>query len=290
MLIIEPYFNLCLKFSDYTNIIVSLLPAVITIISISLQIHDDSIYNVKIRDYQNIRTSIHFNLLLMVIVSIFTFIFELATCVFHRPLTSIVLALIAAFYSLLFAITELPILMKSEKTIHRIIRSFLIKNKENLLNENSIFDKAIKNFVLIRGVKEAFNKLRSKDIKDDFLLFLLLSRQNQFLSDYIDYIKAYKENIFVKYNGINIVDVLPNIYSSISDLTDLNDSFNYLIYDKDGQNIYLLTRLSFLVNSLNNELSLSEDKAVEWFKRILLHYHWRNEKNIHSPFFNNYIL
>lgn len=232
----------------------------------------------------------HFNLLHMVLVSVFAFVFEMLSNVLRRPITGLALASISATYSLWFAISELPILMKNEKTIQRIIKSFLLKNAQNLQFENSVFDRAIKNFISTRGIKEAFYRLRSKKISDDVLLFLLLSRQIDFLTDLLDSIKAYKKNSFVEYGGVDAVEILSNIYKSISDLTDLNDKFNYLIYDKDGQNIYLLTRLSYLANELSKELSLADDKSIEKFKRILLHYHWRSENNINSLFFNNYIL
>lgn len=289
-LLIDPCKRLWFSSFDVSNIVVSLLPAIVTIISISLQIHDDSVFDVKIRKYQSIRTCIHFDLLQMVLISIAGFILQMISTILYRPFTSVVLAGVAGAYSLWFAISELPILMKNERTIIRILRGFLVKNAKNLQFENEVFDDAIKNYISTRGIKEAFYNLRSRSISDDALLFQLLNKQNDYLSACSEAVSCYKNNPYMAGNCADLTTILPNIYNNISDLCNLNDEFNYSIYDKEGQSVYLLARLCYLTKKLSKTASFSEETTIDRFKRILLHYHWRSDKTKTPPFINNFII
>ena len=289
-LFVNPCFRLWLSNANTSNIVISLVPAIITTISISLQIHDDSVFEVKIRDYQRIRTNMHFDLLHMVLVSVVCFVFELFASVLYRPFAGLVLALVAGAYSLLFAVLELPILMKNERTILKILKNYWLKNVTNKTQfKEEVFDDAIKNYVTTRGVKEAFKLFRSKKISDDSTLFMLLSRQNEFLIKCEEKVDCYKTNNFMGVGDTNLTTILPNVYNSIGDLCNLNDEFNYSVFDKNGQDVYLLANLCYLTKNLSQKAGYSQEKTIDRFKRIFWNYHWVFDKTKNAGFIDNLI-
>lgn len=268
------------------NIIVSLLPAIVTIISISLQLHDDRIFNIKIRDYQKLRKN-HFNLLHMVLVTSIIFAIELVVQILSKPITAITISAIAFIYAIIFSIFELPILMKNENAAIRIIKSNLNNQSKLTQEESDIYENALKNYIVERGIKDAFSKLNNFSIKDNELLDFLLSKYNDFLVNYINNATVYKENDFLNDNEEDALTVLNSCFKNISDLLDINNYFNYLIFDKDGMNVYHLTRLTFSTHKLSSLLDY--DNEIPRLKRIMNFYYWRKDRKVVPALFVNYI-
>ena len=268
------------------NIIVSLLPAIITIISISLQIHGDTIFNVKIRDYQKLRNN-HYNLLHMVLITSFLFAIELMVQILNKSFSAIVISSVVFVYSIIFTILELPILMKSESSAIMIIKKYIKTKRHYSQSESNVFDRLLKNFIIERGIKFVFFELRNKSIKDNNLLGCLLTNQNEFLYKYLNNILVYKKNNYLNDNEEDALFVLKSCFKNLNDLLDLNDEFNYLIFDNSGTNIYHLASLTYCTHKL--AAILNYENEVSNLKRILNLYFWRKDRNDVPTLYINYI-
>ena len=277
------------------DIVAVLLPAVITIISISLQMQDEMILGVSIKNLSSIRTGIHYSLLHMIIIAIAVFSFELVTQIFGLPISALIVDILAILLSLLFSVFELPLLMKSERSAKRIIRKAFIAydgdvDKTNSQQGNGILSEAVSFLLINRGIKSTFKDLKNNKMKDSILLDILLTKQDSLLYELNDSLEISKNNPFITFESENnILTVLNTSYRNLFELMDLSDDFNYLLFDKSGLETYQLTRPTFKLHKASSLLNIKFEKEASNYHSIILNYFFDIKGANHSTLYNNYL-
>lgn len=275
--------------NNWNSAIVSLLPAVITVISVSLQIGRETIFDVPIKDFQVIRQGPYFGLVHMAIITVCVFACELVAQFIQKPAFSLALSCVALFYSFWFAITELPLLMKNEKSALKIVSRYVISYREQEethqrpQDKNEIFNKILRAIILKRGIKETYASLSGKKTEHNYLLRLLLSQQSQALEELLEKVNFHHAHPFLPYKGQDVLESLQRARSSLADLLNFYDSFNYLIYWQTSEDIYplvWLTRLSHWISIITK----TEDKEARSLKSALIYYFLRKDKNRATDF------
>ena len=93
-------FRLCKDINISLDILIVLLPAVITIISISIKMQSDSICGISVKEFQKLRTGLHFGLVHMLLVSIAIFTVDFVSKLISFNDISFYLIIISIIYSL----------------------------------------------------------------------------------------------------------------------------------------------------------------------------------------------
>ena len=148
------------KFNEFPaiDILLILLPTIITVISISLSLTNEKILNLKRREFYKLLNGWHYNFLSMILIVIAIFILYTICRMTGARISVVVLEGIAIFYSIYFSCTEIPVLSQNSKKIIKIIRSSYYKNtfidyEFSRFEKQGILSIAIKQLVFENGIK-----------------------------------------------------------------------------------------------------------------------------------------
>lgn len=247
------------------DIIVVLLPATITIVSISLSLKKEKICGVYLNDFIKLRSKSvysfpHMVLIMSISIALYT-VFYMSSA----TMTIVLLDFFAFCYSVIFSIQEIPVLIQDKKRLNKIIRyAYDNINKTELFliqNETNTLYRVIQYIVLNDGIVTAFNSLkknRGKEIKkyNSKLIEHLLSIQNDYFMEATDDIEVLTMNLNGEYKNIELIKAINNAYSNVEivlsnkDIIESDEDFNTNIISHLIKSIFALHRLC---NSLKLE-------------------------------------
>ena len=281
-------------FGDYANALLCLLPALITVISVSLQIRDQTIYGLPMRRYQELRKYPCFEFVHMVVIVIALFVLELIARLMNHGIALACISIISLVYALWFALSELPLLMKNERVARYILSHHIQSYEDNdegydhSQTNNNLFYHSIDGIINEKGLKQAFLALKRINLDDSFLASYLLNIKLKYLTDLHKELLVRKDNPYFPALFVDPLIILQESFEDLKGLLSFDGVFNYtLIYD--DMDIYPLIRLTNLLHLLARDLSLDESEEIQEYKHALLSYYWHLDKNNASKLLNNYI-
>lgn len=178
------FFNLyyrwwCLKIQnkDFAFVLVGVaFPLLLTVLSITISLSEEEICGVKKKDFSNARRGLHFSMLAMVLCSVLLMaVFDLAYF-FDDWWMAIAADFSCGAFSLLFAILEIPLLVKNEYVILMNVRSMTSNDSDDA--SKAIGIKATKYLIIDKdvGLKKTLDRTWSKGhgSKADYLAQLLV--------------------------------------------------------------------------------------------------------------------
>lgn len=254
------------KFNEFPaiDILLILLPTIITVISISLSLTNEKILNLKRREFYKLLNGWHYNFLSMILIVIAIFILYTICRMTGARISVVVLEGIAIFYSIYFSCTEIPVLSQNSKKIIKIIRSSYYKNtfidyEFSRFEKQGILSIAIKQLVFENGIKCTYFALKNKN-HDPILLNYLLSLQNNLLFDAVEDSPLFKENLVNEYKGLDLdlVTIIDTCFSDLEDLLSFSTDFNIEEIYSSENNVYLMTRCLFCLHKICQTFELKK--------------------------------
>jgi len=264
--------------TSYTNIssdiIIVLLPLVITILSITLSMPREPIYGIENTDFRKLRGERTYNFFEMMIITIVVFIVFGLASIFSLVVTVWILGLVSIWYSIIFLNQEIPILIRDDKKIKRIIRKNIHKNikeitLDSMPNEISMLI-ALQNLLLTEGIISAYEVLKTNNgERNRVYLDKLLSLQNEYLFGYIDNHTLVLESLTSQYRNIEILQAIDTSIRNINDIIGQNEQLNILEIYGDEEHFYHITRSLFSLHKILTELKF-ERKFTNEFTSIIV--------------------
>lgn len=248
------------------DIIVILLPTVITIISISLSLSNEKILNLKRREFAKLLNGWYYDFLTMIIVVVVIFILYTVCKIKDIRISALVLEGISVFYAIYFSCTEIPVLAQNHRRINNIIKRNYYKNKQidyefSRYKKQGVLVVALSQLVFENGIKCTYFALKNKKHDHDpELLNNLLSLQNNLLFDAVEDSPLFKENLVTEYKGLDLdlTSIIDTCFSDIEDLLSFSKDFNIEeIYGSENK-VYLMTRCLFCLHRICQTFDLNE--------------------------------
>ena len=258
------------------DLILILLPSIVTIVSISLSLTKEKLYGVTISEFTKLRRTKYSFIHMVIVMSLSIALYTVFCLTPSVVLTILILDAFDFIYSLLFSIQEIPLLVQDKRTLKRIIRdSYENRNKSEDFFEQrgeSILFRVIQNMVLTEGIKSSYNMLKHTKGNDvtsynSNLFDVLLSFQNKYYWDASEDLEVLSSNLSGEYKNIEIINAINRGYWNVEDLLSDDPDINYS-NDFSDDKTYHLTRSIFVLHRICDNLKLY-DKEKEKIKDII---------------------
>ena len=274
------------------DVIIVLLPTIITVVSIVLSLTREKIYGVTFNDFNRLRgfwfySFIHMIGCLIAIFSLFTI-----CSAFNSTVSIYLIDAIAVFYSAYFSIQEIPVLIGNKTRIGKILKNrYKKRDTSDLLGRQEterILIRVIENIILTEGLKTAYKTLLDK--KDNkyngILLNNLLDIQNRYFWDANDDIEFIKSNINGVYREIDISVAIENGFNNLKDLLKFDKDFDYKNIVSEEDETYQLTRSLFSLYRIceSNKLVNKENKKLKDIANCILYQRYASDKDETKPY------
>ena len=281
----------CKIFPETTALVCVLLPTVITVISISLSLNKEKIYGATFSEINLLRKSTYYNFLHISIIACLIFLTYTILTILNLRITLYFLSLISFFYSIYFLVQEIPLMIKSKRTVSKILKKYFKKagfaSELFVQKEELVFFKVIQNILLSEGIKTAFYILKD-DNNEEKVLNYLLDLQNKYFFDMKENAPLEKISIGDLNNGINIIDSIGYGFQNIEQLFKCDDDFNYLyLFDKNGY--YQITRSFVALHELCKRIG-NVNKENKFLNSIIYEYLIHYFNNDHKHFGDSIII
>ncbi len=271
--------NFRIDLNPTAELIIVLLPTVITVISIVLSLMKEKIYSVSLNDFNRLRGSWFYNFLHMIICTIIIFVLYTVCCIFALKYSIVALDLVAIFFCFYFSIQEIPILLHNERIISRIIRKRFKKRDGTYYlgsqrNERCLTS-IVESIILTEGIKTAYKAMsyKRKPEYNKNLLNDLLDIQNRYFWSMREDIEFASLNINGTYREIAILDAIDKGFDNVDELLAFHSDFDYKKIVDDEDETYQLTRSIFSLHNICTEFKLTvkeQEKMREIVNRITL--------------------
>ena len=274
------------------DVIIVLLPTIITIVSIVLSVTREKIYGVTFNDFNRLRgfwfySFIHMIGCLITIFSLFT-----VCSVFNSFVSIYLIDAIAVFYSAYFSIQEIPVLIGNKTRIGKILKNrYKRRDTSDFLGRQEteqILIRVIENIILTEGLRTAYKTLLDeKDKKyNAILLNNLLDIQNRYFWDANDDVEFIKSNINGTYRGIDISIAIENGFNNLRDLLKFDKDFDYKNIVSEEDETYQLTRSLFSLYRIceSNKLVNKENKKLKDIANCILFQRYATDKDKTKPY------
>jgi hypothetical protein len=246
------------------DIVIVLLPLVLTILSITLSLPRERIYGVDKTEFRKIRGPKTYNFLEMLIITIVIFSLYTLSKILDYSFIIWFLDFVAIVYSIIFIVQEIPMLMHDDKKIQNIIS----RNIKNDTKEIKAYN-ALQYLLLTKGIKEAFFALNAKDNDDKKkYLDILLDLQNNFLFEYIDNYTLVIQSLSNEYKHIEILQAINIAIENIRDILNLDSELNILEIYGDEEHFYQITRSLFSLHIIMGKLEFNRKFQKEFSSLI----------------------
>ena len=248
------------QINEVSAVIITLIPCIITIISISLSISKEKIYGVTFNEISSLRGSFYFTFFHMALITCGIIGIYSTLSFFGLKIVIYSLELISLIYSVIFSIQEIPILCHSKWIIKKILsKNYLKISRKNLLFEQestNIFNIMIRNIVFTEGIITAFNLLKKKKKQKNLDLFeYLLSMQNEYLWKVLESLSLEKSSLSDTYYDVSILDAIDKCYDNIGNMVSSTYE-KYLLAKFDKEKYYYITRSIYSLHNLCSKLGL----------------------------------
>lgn len=260
-----------LKFHELSAIVVTLVPCIITIVSISLSISKEKIYGVTINEITELRGRFYFTFFHMILITCGIIGIYSLLSAFKAMIGIYCLESISFIYSIIFSVQEVPILVHSKWAIKRILsKNYLQISRHDLIFEkesSKIFNTMITSIILTEGIDTAFNLLNEKGRNSQDLLDYLLTMQNMFFWNVLDDISTDKSSPTDLYKDISISDAIDTGYENITKFVS-NYSKTDIGIKLESKKYYQITRSLFSLHELCSLLGLQKKESKEMISMI----------------------
>ena len=249
-------------------IIITLIPCVITIVSITLSMSREKIYGATLNDINGLRGRFYFTFLHAMLIAC-GIIGAYSLCyAFDLRITIYYLESISLVYSIIFSLQSIPVLARSKWILKKILKkNYLTTSRHSYLFEKEntkTFRVLITNIIFTEGIDTAFNLLYKKDKKDEKnekskqeLLDYLLTMQNKYYWHVIDSLSLEKTSLSDKYYDVSIIDAIDAGYDNITMFISNYSEDNSEI-ELEKKKYYQITRLLFSLHELCHSLTLQK--------------------------------
>lgn len=257
------------QINEVSAVIITLIPCIITIISISLSMSKEKIYGVTFNEISSIRGSFYFTFFHMILITCGIVGIYSTLSFFGLKIVIYSLELISLIYSVIFSIQEIPILCHSKWIIKRILNeNYLKTSRNNLLYEQestNIFNIMITNIIFTEGISTAFNLLKKnkkEKEKNIELLDYLLSMQNEYLWKVLESLSLEKTSLSDTYYDVSILDAIDKRYDNMENM--ISGTYEkYLLTKIDKDKYYHITRSIYSLHNLCFKLELqNKEKEI----------------------------
>lgn len=270
--------------------IISMLPMIFTIITIALSLPSETIYGVPATTFRKLRKDWHFTFVEMIMITIAIFLFYTISAILKKSLVIWCLDLISIVYSILFVVQEMPILLKNDDRLLKIVKNCWENGGAKVLaygNESKGKDlyNVIQYLVLNLGVKETYQALKSNDDNSSSnwpLLDFLLTTNNDFMFECANRKDYLSSNHCSQFNNIDILKAIDISFDSLQDSFNFNNNFNVVEIYGDAKHYYQLAKLVLSLKKITDSFSLKE-KFDSSLKSLLRFIPWngRSEEPVH---------
>lgn len=244
------------------DIIITLMPLIFTIITISLSLPSEKIYGVSMNVFRKIRKDNHYSFLEMIIITIIIFIFYTIFSILRFTISIWFLDVIAIVFSIEFISQEIPILVKSDKKLIKILKkTWALETNEDYKNGNISNGKelySILQYIVVnQGIIETFNSFKTANTRKNSSIFdSLLLINNAFLADCFSKNEYITSSSLITYNGINILNAIDVSLNSFCDLLSFRDDFDIVAIYGDSEHYYQIMNMLFCLHKLTKKLNL----------------------------------
>lgn len=285
-------------FSDFSfgstvvDIVLILLPTIITVVSIVLSLTKEEIYGVTLHKFNRLRGFWFYDFSHMVVCLISIFVFYTVSQLLGLKLVLIIIDIIAVFYSLYFSLQEIPVLLNDNKRIGKIIKNrYKNRDTSDLLGkqkDENILRTVLLHIIIEEGIGTAYKTLASKADKEynATLLNNLLDIQNRYFWDANEDIEFIKSNISGSYKKIDILKAVDMGFSNIEELLEFKKDFDYKDIVASADETYQLTRSLFSLYRICESTGLKtkeKEKLNDVANRLFL-YRFSKENNRSKPY------
>lgn len=258
------------------ELIIVLLPAIITIVSISLSLAKEKVYGVSLGNFVKLRKKSIYSFTHMVVVMTISIGLYTLFHLLSADVAIVLLDLSAFCYSMIFSIQEIPVLLRDKKRLNNIIKHrYENRDKDELFlsqSSNKTLYEVMQYMVLNDGIITAYNSLKKSkgndaSVYNSCLFDALLTVQNQYFGDASEDLEVLSSNLSGEYKNIAIIKAIETAYSNVEVLLSNDESINY---EKDfsDDKTYHLTRSIFALHRLCVDLKLGK-KEKEKLKGIV---------------------
>ena len=238
------------------QMLLTLIPLAITVVSISLTLTSDKIENVSIFEFRNFRSKFYFTFQEMMIITLSLFILYFILIHFEIYISILLIEISSIIYSILFIIQELPLLERNDKYITKVIKYAYFNKESKTLNlyidkkSNNSLSIALTSFLLRNGLKNSFKKFKTSDN----------SKNKEILKDFMDIntnnlinlVYYSKTKVFDR--SINVENIINMSFSNIKDILTFSKDFDLIKIHEDNKH----TSISFVSNALINLYTLCD--------------------------------
>lgn len=251
-----------LNYVDSLNIVSVLIPAVITIVSIVLQLNQEKIRGVTRTEFSKLRTTWAQGFLSMSILMILMFALSSVALIISFRLTQISLSFVGLVYATWFLVQEIPLMVQNDHCINSIIANFYQRSNRQVVNikdqsEFDIFTRTIRYSIFNFGLKETFLALKTKAKSPEELLDFLLDIQNQYLYSILNNQEIIKQNIDIIFEGLSVIKTINVGFYNVRDLVSYSNDFDYSKIYKDSKRLYMVSRNIFALHGIAKTISIN---------------------------------
>ena len=248
------------RFKETSIIIGTLLPCVVTILSISLSLSKEKIYGATRSEINDMRSGYvpsftHVSIIRCVLFGL-SFLFQ----ILDLRVTNYVLEGVSLFYCASFCYQNIPIMAHSKKAIGKILK----KNYLNVSRTHSLFETEatntfnyrIETIVVTEGINTAYKMLDSKGIEKSAMMDFLMWHQNKLFEDVTESISNKLNNYQSTYNDLDIISAINKGYENINAVFEIVPTCKEIKIQ-----YYQITRRLYALHRLCTTLGLGEKEA-----------------------------
>lgn len=255
------------------NVVIVLIPAVFSIISIALSLRQKHIYGLTINEFNRFRGGFYFTFFHKFMVFV-TLVAALCICqALSLSRASICLNVISLVYAVIFGAQEIPILTLNEGYIWRVLKNgYKTLNPMNSSKKDNNDGKIVstfRNILYSEGILTAYNILNYKEKKSEKnrdysrnTLYFLLDIQNRSLWNVEEHMEIYANayDFIGGESGPSFSNILDKSFQNIASLLKPEAEIELKsFYDKDeDMPIGQLTRTIFSLKRISQRFSIDE--------------------------------
>ena len=293
-ILLDNIINIPVKYkTNISEILIILLPMIITIISISLSLPSETIYGVTLNDFRKVRRDNCYSFLEMIIITCILFLLYSIFVILNYTISIWFINIISVFFLIRFIIQEIPILMKSERITMNIVKKALIfeiynETFDNLIKGKKLYS-IIQFIIMNKGIQSSYDFFKiNENKKNKLIIDLFLFIYNDFLfdcSERKEYISLFS---ITTYNKIDILYAIDIALNSLNELLLCDKGFNIVEIYGDSDHYYQVTKLTSLLKKTTDILKL-ENKFEKDILNILNNMLFYNDSNSIKNFKYNFL-
>lgn len=218
-----------------SQIITAISTLIVSVISISISLQNDDYFGIKVSTLYSLRVEKRYSILQIVIISIILCVINLVTYMCTLSLAAIATSIISIIFSIKVACVEIPLMVKDEKRMLKILKNKLIYNYVKKEEASIYLKSAVKHLICYKNLQYAYNELKTDNNSYNLHLLMKLLEYQHDIAFELEQMED--SDKLRKITG----SLLNNVFDVILNHLSLPDEF----HDDIIKNKYLLTRVLF---------------------------------------------